>query len=794
MNTDLSAGLSLYRRRLLLWPPGLLLAAHLPHARGLVPGEPAAEALAAAALRTLRRVDANPSWMTSANWGNRHYDPWTDYLAGRMSESEFATVCARPSDYCLRDVWNLKKRKPEPIDWRSQTQFNWNGIHALALRFFRSGDGVYLSKWLDVVTGYAQWTLSQPPHADLVRGLPAALLDAAFAWGGILTALAIIAKGLGATPEPGARPERPRGTPPDRQRPLRPGSPFDANDAALDTTEITRIPADALVQIATALATRPGPLLARHYGEAKYVPNQRAFGLEALALLDAAFGALPAVAALRQATQAGLLDVFTRYRQLDGGQLEQSFNYGQDVVNAATRCMQLPAPGVTAPPWLDQARETRTGWWRMAAALATPEGALPQLGNAAWGRYGRPGPREPALRLGVPSIALPYSGLYAMRSDASPDAAYLFFFVRRAARGHSMAGSNSIQLAAYGRQLLGAGGSASYGGRAAGGAGVVAYLGENSSFKTSTVLVDGRSQAGASVQGLPRDADGRPDITRVPQSPVAARWHASPRLDYVEGLYAEGWKGTLEDPSAAPVNDVSHWRQVIFVRELMLWVVVDVLRSSAEHRYTQVWKFPPPKNGLAVPGFQREQVLWSAADRSVRTADKAPGAVNLSLLQFGAVDMSYRGFFGDAPYGFFAAGPLSEPVPAVDVHASWQGRGPQVVMTLLVPHRGAAPAIEKAREISSAGQAGVVLTMQGGRRLTVQAAATPQPLSAGGQRVAEADLLLLVDVPGRPPAGLIISQAGSHSFDGKHRWPINVPQGFRWRDAPDGTLAPDYDG
>lgn len=49
-------------------------------------------------------------------------------------------------------------------------------------------------------------------------------------------------------------------------------------------------------------------------------------------------------------------------------------------------------------------------------------------------------------------------------------------------------------------------------------------------------------------------------------------------------------------------------------------------------------------------------------------------------------------------------------------------------------------------------------------------------------------------MPADKAAGLVIRRADSHALDGDRRRPITAPQGFRWRSAPEGTLAPDYDG
>ena len=730
------------------------------------------------ALRALRSWDANPAWLTSANWENRAYAPWTDYLAGRIDEAEFGVVCAKPSDYCLRDVWNLRKGPPAPVDWASQTKFNWNGIHALALRFLRTGDDRYLGKWLAVVADFADWSLAQSRDeiSPLGRGQPPALLDAAFAWGGIFTALAIVAKGLGPAGQRGEFQRR--------------SSPYGPNADPVKPGDLELVPAATLLRIAAALADGHGRLLARFYADRNYVPNQRTLGLEVLAQLDAFFPTLPSVVALRPGVHAALADVLSRYRQLDGGQLEQSFNYAEAVVFAALRMARLPLQ--PTPAWRAQAEATATGWSRLAAVLATPQGGLPQLGNAVWGRFGREA--SPA-GFAATSIALPYSGLYVQRSDWTPQAAYLFFFHRRAARGHSMAGSNSVQVSAFGRPLIVAGGTADYRARGGERPALAAYLSEDSSWKTSTVLVDGRSQRGGSTEGLPQGAAGRPDITRAPAQPVRSRWHASEHFDFLEGSHREGYQATLDDPQAAAVTDVAHTRQVVFVRALGLWVVVDILQATGSHQYTQVWKFTPPGFIKGQPGFAEDQVRLDAAARVIRTADASDGAVNVALHHFGGPRPVYQRHFGGR-FGWYGPGVLQDAVPAVDVHAEWQGQGPQVLITLIAPARGLQGSVLKTTDTSRPGPGAATAACQieaaQGARLAVAAAATPTDLEAGGQRLSQGQLLLVLQGAGGPARRLEVGAARAAEVGPEGVRPFTVPQGFRWVGRPDGLLEPSY--
>lgn len=714
------------------------------------------------ALRTLRTTDARPPWLTSENWANRQYGPWTDYLAGRLSDAEFETVCAKPSDYCLRDIWNLRRSRAAPIDWDRQERFNWSGVHALSLRFFRTGEAIYLRKWLDVVGDFARWSLARAARADtpLARGEPQAVLDSAFAWGSIFTALGIIAKGLG--------PVEARS---DRQRQ---GSPFEPNLDSIDADSLATVPAAELLAIARAMARGDGPWLARHYADPRYVPNQRCFGLEALACLAAFFPALDALDALRPQLQASLVDVMSRYRATDGGQLEQSFNYAQDVAHAAMRLTAL-APTPT-PPWVYEARATSQGWKRLIAALAVPGGGLPQLGNAAWGRFGRDGADA---RLAVASVAFPYSGLYAMRSGWDRDAAYAFFFVRRAARGHSMAGNLALQLAAFGRPLIVGGGSADYRPAGVGDARAKAFLSETSSWKCSTVLVDGLSQRGASVEGLALDAAGRPDITRAATAPIRSRWHHGDAFDLAEGDHETGYGS-----DGVTADGVPHRRQLVFLRPLACWIVVDTLIGRDRHRYTQVWNFAPPQGLANVQGFDTSQL--TIRERGVHTIDRSPGAVNLSIDHLGIPSIRYTKAFGDDRYGWFAAGPLTPAVPALNLHVQWEGAGPQVLVTLLRPQRGEARALRQLEDRSGPDSARGNFTFDDGTVVAVEAR-TP----AGGLR--EPQLMLALRLPGRPESTLVLhGETGWEQAGDGRRTDLGMPAGFRWQEEADGRLRPLY--
>lgn len=724
-----------------------------------------------ASVQRLRRISQTPAWFTSGNWSNAAFDPWTDYIAGRIGEREFTQVCSVASDYCLRDIWNLRTADLQPIDW-ARWPANWPAIHALVLRYFRSGDLAYLARWRLVVADHARWLdeLTDAGRLPTRDGRPAALLEAGLAWGGILTALGIAAKAAGAW-NPSQRKQR---------------SPYAPNLEPLDAAAAEEsLPDKFLLSLSRCFSRGPGRDLGRHYGLEIYVPNQRVFGLEALASACALLPSDNSLSALQSQADEALLDATARYVHLDGGQLEQSYNYAQDLVGCLARLQQLPRS--PAPVWQFGAESAVQGWQRQCAAVELPSGGLPQMGNAVAGRVRL---LASAPRFAATSMAFPYSGIYVQRSGWDARADHLFFFHRRAARGHSMAGSNSLQLQGHGRPLLVAGGPADYRAELPAPSVQARYLAESSSWKTNTVLVDELSQAGGNHDGLARDARGQPLVTSVPAAPILARWLGGAVFDYLEGRHTAGYSAPVAKHNVRRVDDVVHWRQIVYVRPLRLWLVVDVMQTSGSHSYTQVWKLPPPR-GMAgtAPGFEPGQVVMDEAARRIVTTDDRPGAVNLGLVQFSPVKLAYRKAFGSDGLGYFSPGPLSDAVPAVDLHAQWQGQGPQVCVTALVPFMGQQlPGQWQARTGTTA--AGRYLAADGAQ-LDFEASSSARKNSLWPDGPG-CDLVVRLTPAGKAASTLVIGADESFVMTGRERTPITVPSTFRWETTADGALRPVY--
>lgn len=458
--------------------------------------------------------------------------------------------------------------------------------------------------------------------------------------------------------------------------------------------ELDRIPAHLLADIAISMLEQHTPKLLWFCIPDGAVPNQRAEGLKAMAFAAALFPEFTCAPQLADYVRRGYEDMLTGNFLPDGGSLEQSFNYNSQDKEGLEELVRFF--GDDPPPYAQLALEKVRARRLVDDGLQDPLGGLPQVGNshAVRGKdvWSSPEPaqryldatdidgKQPIRPQSYTSTAFAFSGFFAMRSGWGLRDLYLFMMAGRPQRGHSMRDTNSIQMTAYGRQLVVCGGPPTYGMfRSEEARGADFYLSEQSSLKTNTVIVDGRSQA--------HSAD-RP--FRAFDTPVPARWHSSERYDLVDNLYALGY---CDHENGRDVNtdmSVSHNRTVIFVKAARLWLVEDrmINTGDAEHEYSQLWNFPPVYEDQSwartIAGFAEDEFALEPAQRRFRTAD--PYGPNVELLQFGPESIRYDKYYGDRQrwLGWFAKG-IGDAQPAVDIHASWQSADSDRLITLMAP-------------------------------------------------------------------------------------------------------------
>lgn len=198
---------------------------------------------------------------------------------------------------------------------------------------------------------------------------------------------------------------------------------------------------------------------------------------------------------------------------------------------------------------------------------------------------------------GLPDFTLsafPYCGSFILRTGWGKSDSYAHFFCSPyPVGGHALQGlksNNGFWLSSAGQDLLVAGGFGSY------------------SYDRSPLRVDGREQfsnVGIGNPGINKNHKGF-GVAYVDPLPPEWRSHSSRSFDLVEGLYDRPYGDFVDDHhdlkdyrvdflaerARGVITGVSHQRQVFFVKDPGLWIVVDRLRSREPHRYTLDWRLP----------------------------------------------------------------------------------------------------------------------------------------------------------------------------------------------------------
>jgi hypothetical protein len=556
----------------------------------------------------------------------------------------------------------------------------------------------------------------------------------------------------------------------------------------------------------------------------------------------------------------------------DGGDLEQSFNYNAHLFPASTSIAELFADQ-PLPDWVAQIHGAAINRKRLFNSLRLASGTMPSVGNNSYGRdmqetceksdpfydplaerildcmlyQGKKGLPAPAFT----SIAFPYSGYYLMRNGWDAESSSLFLKSSRPGAGHNHADNNGIELCAYGRHLLVDRESPPYGvnhlpeNQRKDFLWVLEYKGEDAPWSANNLLIDGCGQ-------LPGFSNAGYRQTTPDQL-----WHTSANFDFVQGVWTRTFKsappmvakevrehavkyGAAEAEIAAQLAavethnaqlpqtfDATHIRQVIYLRQVNVWIVTDMSRRIAgkpAQTLTQLWHFPAPglatnreyadkdgKRSPLAPGFTREQVQCDAAAQRVLTAN--PDNVNLAILHAVPGTVAYTTWFGDKyPWrGWANAAPsmASGYIPAVDLHATFSADAP--IVTTLVPIPQGQTYEQRIAAFTKEfrnGQTRITLTLVGGTVVQYLVAQSPTELSAGLIKATAGALLTVTDATGGVRGLTIgcreISLGGTaqkvsgpdfeFAVDGQRLadvQPIQVPDGFAWKETPTG-IVPDY--
>ncbi len=770
-------------------------------------------------VEALRRMDPGPfGW--HGDQLNGHRLAAAETLTGKPARTDDAKKNL-PANPFFRDFFGLSGAPDQPMkaDWLarddtgkfSSEYMNFYFAVPLAVRYWQSGDTVYLDKWFQVAADFARnqkravdaldaatqrtvpcnW--STQAQADLSQG------DRVFS---ILRSIGVLVKSL---PDGGK------------------GNDWNLVNKPLDhplpAASRDLIPPAELAEVALSLELdHPGALLER-YLHAGAVPNQRRNGLAALLLIATEFPEFKASGDLLRQATSGIGDYLDGSFLPDGGMLEQSLNYNrgdaeslgemagwcrdatpalsatllqrQDSFHRLLATITTPSgippsmssEGAGSPPPLRKDAKTRAPW------LTAKNGELPGKDDPLVAQIAAQFEANPALPPPeFTSACFPFSGYETQRLGWGWSSPYLFMQTSRPARGHHNMGCNAIQVTAYGRPLLVTAGPPVYGPeqlppeRRPDLAAINDLFGEESSLKLNTVIVDGQSQ-------IYRDV-----LQTAPATPIPARWYSSTRFDFMEGTYDRGYGNAK----------VTHQREVVFVRDPGFWIVTDLLRNSdkLEHTFTQIWNFPSSEGTAREPGsgFAQGEVTTDTAAQNIHTTD--PDEPNVWLYHSSGRPLAYTLFFGQRnPYrGWFRPG-LGDFYPAAQVFADWKSREDSILVTVIYPTPQAEPPRVEWKNTSvkdDSSRAAFSMKLANGGEVSFAAATGARSLRAGGV-TEDAQMLLAVKAPDGTTRGLALGgpdnpSGGEEYFFANNTMSkigsISLPSGFRWKIAA--TVSPDY--
>ncbi len=412
------------------------------------------------------------------------------------------------------------------------------------------------------------------------------------------------------------------------------------------------------------------------FAYSKGIANQRMETLAALEYLTSLFPEMGANNLWDHLYQTQIWHFLITNYAPDGGMVEQSLNYNLGTHENFQK-INPQDPGLQAI-WQQQNEK----FTRLLASIRDPLGNLPVIGN----NHLKEAPTVRGKNVSVKkradawaeSVAHPYSGYYVLRNGSHPDSAYAFFKNSRLQRGHRCHDNNGLQITALGRPFLVYGGPPDYNRGTSPEVKVArTYLGEGSSLKTNTVLVDGYSQK-----------DSRPQLHAAPTTPIASAWYDDEHFTVVDGLYEGDYGGVALPNAQGKPGKAAHLRSVYFFKRQGIYLVVDDLmaKGGGERNYTQVWNFLPNYSSkkMKLDGFEEDDFAHDVAEQTIQTTE--PQAPNILLLHDGVEELQYASYFGDRDQGLgWYAPSIGQAVPAMDYHVHWKSSEQSRLLTWIVP-------------------------------------------------------------------------------------------------------------
>ncbi len=726
-----------------------------------------------------------------------HFNYW---LYGPADADELLNGVLTTKRYGKPELTRAKIGLPGQVDWyrvpddgyttllRDITAMFW--VNKLAEKYQKTGDTRYLQAWLGYWADFSQnW-----PEAYLAARrnpeLMAKVEKNSIAWSDIGLYIAwrveTFVQGINAI----AR-------------------------TAVQKDQVSAVDDEKLAHLLLHLFTFESPRGVMRIERSHGAPNQR------LHLAASMFDLSAYLAEAKEAPQWRRLAVVELERSgylPDGSDMEQSLNYNTVLIRTVQQMLATAKliPGAEGEGWYARCNEMLRYRYYFLHAIAKPDGSQPIIGsNNTWRNYRYPSKRLPGLSVpqdfwkknmdteegeektpvakkdekphpsliqdfaelplsarikaaivedrddfkpGFDSVYFPYGGFAALRNGWKKDDLYLFMKSSRAGAGHMRQGGNGIEVSAFGQAMIVNSGGEMYD--------------PDSPYKgywISTI-----AQNSLSVDGYQQDLRHDGEIQKPYVKPIHARYFSSTALDFVEGHYQgkyAGWNFRQHGkdapkhyqlPAGEVISDVSHRREILFLKQEKLWIITDRVKSAVERDFTLSW--------LLAPEYTPDQLKLSA--QGFETVN--PERPNLALYQTGTVQPKSTQYYGEFSakrilgwVGLAKNVKAGTFTPALHILNDWRAKGEQEVISVLVPHRAENPVSE-----FKPTEKGFLLRLQDGKEVSY--VVNPE---AGTQAVLQTgDYTFTLT----PDGGVYTTEKKTES--------VRYPATFSWKDTANGEV------
>ena len=760
------------------------------------------------------------------------YVGMADILAGKITVEQFAQKCDGRAHYNYLDWWG-NPDEAKPINWlggmdvAANAQDNGQGheIHFRHLNklggayWTNNGDPIYLKKYMQILDDFClnhkkvteQYLNDNPNYEPDARfWMPGGKYAQGYLWrferlNNIAREIAYFAKLLPGIKN-GEKPEW--------------ANVGDPVDTVMSQEDYELFDPLIIAHYAYSVITDHLESIQNVLGDGFLITNQHNEGVITFAKMRELFDEFTILEQYDERLTHAMEALIEGVVFADGSFAERSFNYNASTAEGYTEIVEWMESSQNGVPEYAQSYLNATkGWDRLKYAYRTSTGQMPMIGNGGNTQSATPIWRDEKAyqdrvasvkideKADYTSVYLPFGGYGTMlsgRSDMLNDMSLNFYNNNKASAGHIGQYANGVTLTAYGRPLITSGGCPWYGEGFAPESQLPyydvlnAYFEEDSTYKGSTLIVNGANQA----------------KSKIPVSEIlTANWMAGENFDFADGIWDGGYV-----QNGKTVNSAVHNRNFIFVKQAGLYIVEDEVenRTNSSNTYSQIWRMPGYTKDVAnFTGFTNEQVILDEGSNLLKTEDKT--GPNVWISNFSSNDLEYVKYYGQLEpraIGWTNSGTSGERKPAADVHISWKDEAKETtkVASVLAPVKDSATPYKSKTDLSDKekGITGFEYITEDDIKITYYSSAQPQEMTYK-DIVTTANILLVTEQEGKPLNAIVkgaasvtvgdkvintdkngfeftVTEEGASMLN-----EIYVPSYFKWVEREDGSYYPKYD-